>query len=121
VRGKDGWGSIWAAYRYRARKKGFTWQLTREEFEAMLIEPCFYCGQPPTELNGNVVTVRGVQNYYSGVDRVNNDPIYSEGLCVPCCARCNMAKGELTQEEFLKHAKRIVKHAQAKWRAKKAP
>ncbi len=117
LKGKNGWRSIWAAYFWRAKKKGFVWEFTEEQFNALLRLPCHYCGDAPTEANGSsVVTVKDVRYFYNGVDRINNEPIYSVETVVPCCARCNQMKSNKTREEFLNHVERISAHTRRKKR-----
>lgn len=118
AKGKNGWRSIWAAYYYRAKQKGFTWEFTEEQFNALLKLPCEYCGSAPTEANGSgVVTVKDVRYFYNGIDRVDNRPIYSVETTVPCCARCNLMKGTKTREEFISHVSKIKTHTDGKNRA----
>jgi hypothetical protein len=106
-KGKAAWVSIWSAYRYRAKQKGFDWQMTREEFDALLHADCHYCGRSPELAQGNLVTIKGVRYHYSGVDRRDNAPVYSKETTVPCCAICNTAKSTLKEEEFIEHVKKI--------------
>jgi hypothetical protein len=44
----------------------------------------------------------------SGIDRVDNSKGYIPGNCVACCGTCNLAKRELTVDEFLTWAHRLV-------------
>jgi hypothetical protein len=110
VKGKASWTSIWSAYRYRAKTKGFEWQLTRAEFDMLIRQACYYCGQSPELSDGNTVTVKGVRHHYSGLDRRCNEPMYSVWNVVPCCARCNMSKGSLNEQEFIDHVQAIYLH-----------
>lgn len=106
-KGKASWTSIWSAYRYRARMKGFEWLLTRAEFDNIIHRPCHYCGESPELADGNTVTIKGVRLHYSGVDRRNNEPRYALDNTVPCCAKCNIGKGIQTEEGYLEHVKKI--------------
>ncbi len=63
----------------KARTKGYDWKLTIEEFAAIIIQPCRYCGGPLPETG-------------KAIDRWDNDIDYLPGNCVPCCALCNQAK-----------------------------
>jgi len=111
-KGKNGWNSILSAYKYRARSKGYLWLLTDQEFNELIRAPCHYChADPKLVKTGNVVTVDGIKFHYSGVDRVNNRPIYSNKEVVPCCWKCNRCKNELTKKEFINHVKKIAANA----------
>jgi hypothetical protein len=37
----------------------------------------------------------------NGIDRVDNTKGYSVDNCVPCCRRCNVAKADMTPDQFL--------------------
>lgn len=113
--GKRDWNSIWHAYVYRAKKRGFSWHLTHEEFDELIRMACYYCGGEPELVKGNTVTVKGVRQHYSGVDRRNNEPYYSKENAVPCCATCNMLKGSLNEEEFIQQIVRIHAHKFRVW------
>jgi endonuclease I len=45
----------------------------------------------------------------SGLDRVNNNLGYDLENAVPCCRRCNTAKGNGTLKEFIEWAIQLVK------------
>jgi hypothetical protein len=50
-----------------------------DEFCAIVVKPCYYCG----EINSGEV---------NGIDRINNDIGYTSENCVPCCEICNRMK-----------------------------
>lgn len=47
--------------------------------------------------------IEGVVLFYNGVDRLKNKGGYTEKTVVPCCARCNQMKSDLSPETFLGH------------------
>jgi hypothetical protein len=47
---------------------------------------------------------------YSGIDRINPSLGYVVGNVVPCCARCNVAKNNMSVEEFSAMLDRIRMH-----------
>ena len=55
-------------------------------------DPCFYCDDD-AEL---------------GIDRIDNNIGYVLDNYCSCCISCNVAKGEMTQEEFLKLMRKIT-------------
>ena len=43
----------------------------------------------------------------NGIDRVDSGKGYVINNVVPCCKYCNIAKGEMSREDFLKWVKRV--------------
>lgn len=63
-----------------AKRREIPWNITREEYAALVSQPCDYCGYPlPPE---------GV-----GLDRLDLYGDYSPSNVVPCCTECNLARG----------------------------
>lgn len=85
-------------YKQRAKKRGYEYNLTEEQFEEITQQPCYYCGAKPDNVkkqqycNGAYI--------YNGIDRVDNAKGYTTDNVVPCCKTCNSAKGQLTMQEF---------------------
>lgn len=84
--------------------------LSRETWERIVTQPCFYCGELDERTHSDAkrrghldAVVRIV-----GVDRVDNDRGYEEDNCVPCCFQCNRAKGAMKQSAFLSWARRVA-------------
>lgn len=98
-RGVFGESSVSHAFcrlRLDAARRGYSFELTREEFGAMVRRDCFYCDSAPA-------TVIAQRNGYghavvNGVDRVDNSIGYSSNNTVPCCKSCNSAKNAVTKE-----------------------
>ena len=92
-------------YKCEAKQRGLEFSLADAEASRMFTSDCFYCGAPPArvvvhpEYNGRFIA--------SGIDRVDNSKGYVPGNCVPCCGTCNLAKRELTVDEFLSWAHRL--------------
>jgi hypothetical protein len=63
--------------------------MTKEEVEAKIMLPCFYCGFVPLDGKGN------------GLDRFDNDGHYSDENTVSCCKHCNYGKHTKTSDEFI--------------------
>lgn len=76
----------WNSYTYRARTKGLPFELTRDEFERLLTNVCYYCGSKP--------------NPYNGIDRRNNSHGYTRVNSVSCCSVCNMAKKVMSESHW---------------------
>lgn len=74
----------------QAKQKGCSWEIPREEFYNLINNPCHYCGKP-------------LNLYGCGLDRKNNEKIYSLSTVVPCCKICNTIKSNhFTYEQMLK-------------------
>ena len=80
-----------------------------EEYEKIIAQSCYYCGEPPrkiSHLDKNKVALR--EDFYAnGVDRVDSSKHYTVDNCVPCCKQCNTMKMTYTKEEFFNKIKMI--------------
>ena len=92
-------------YRVGARDRNKDFNLTLEQFVEFSQKECFYCGSPPSNRAGTEAN-NGYYKY-NGLDRVDNNKGYSLDNIVSCCKNCNMAKRQLTQEEFFAMIKKI--------------
>jgi hypothetical protein len=81
-----------------------------ELFMKLSQEPCHYCGEPPS----NKFTRKyssGVETFiYSGLDRKDPARDHSPDNIVPCCYSCNIAKCDMTYDEFLAWNARVYLH-----------
>ena len=82
-------------YKSNARRKRVPWNLSREQFRALINAPCWYCGKSPA----------------GGVDRTENALGYTMANAVPCCSTCNYAKRDMPLAEFLSWVGRVFRHA----------
>jgi hypothetical protein len=87
-----------------------------DKFLELSQESCYYCGSPPAnryntyvnsknEKKANGLTVpdgRAHQAWfiYNGLDRLDPSKNHNEDNVVPCCAQCNVAKLDMTVNEF---------------------
>ncbi len=79
-----------------AKRRGFEWALSEQEYTAFRSLPCHYCGfqLPQTGM---------------GIDRMDSRLAYFVGNVVPCCTDCNAAKNaNFTYEEMLILGKTIA-------------
>lgn len=99
---------IICAYKTNAKKRGFAWDLSFEEFVELAALPCHYCGAGPS----NFLTARfGHYTYmYNGIDRLNSELGYFRDNCVPSCKFCNWAKSARTVTEFTAWIIRVYDH-----------
>ncbi len=72
------------------KKRGWAWDLTREQYEQIVSRPCHYCRMPIENAAG------------CGLDRLDNQHGYTTKNVVSCCKWCNFARRNLwTPEEML--------------------
>lgn len=81
-------------YRYRAKKSGRVFSLTRERFLEIICQPCHWCGYAGTV----------------GVDRIDNDLGYTPDNSVACCKTCNYAKNDMSLREWHDWISRLISH-----------
>lgn len=85
-------------YRNGAKNREIEYQLTLEEADAIFQKNCFYCNEKPSKISKED---KGKYTYvYNGIDRVNNNEGYIISNVVPCCTNCNLAKHQMSIEEF---------------------
>ena len=102
--------SLISSYKYQAKKRGYVWGLTKEQFKEITQRKCYYCGILPNQscsvsnpqCNGDYI--------HNGIDRIDNKKGYTIDNVVSCCGICNMAKGKLTQQEFKDWIKRVYEY-----------
>ena len=88
--------SAFSTYTCRARDREMEFHLTKDEFDKITAEPCFYCQRPAP----------------SGVDRIDNHLGYEASNVVSACSACNYAKRDWDVDTFWTKAKTIF----LKWR-----
>lgn len=86
-------------YIKQARNAKREFKLTFEQFLSLIKQNCHYCGSPPyckfisKGCVGDLV--------YNGIDRKDNQKGYTIKNALPCCKRCNYAKGQDNYEQML--------------------
>lgn len=95
-------------YRHSAQERGLTFSLTFEEFLKITSMDCHYCGTAPSCVQKGPAAKQRTDYIYNGIDRTDNSKGYVLSNCVPCCKRCNVAKNNRTQAEFIAWAKCIA-------------
>lgn len=90
-----------------ARRRGLEWAISDAYAVSLLTRDCHYCGSAPASLsrakNGNFA--------YNGIDRTDNVLGYVHGNVVPCCAKCNSGKMDMTVDEFLRWVANVHEHS----------
>jgi len=79
-------------YKEGARRRGFIFELSIEDFEMFWQKPCNYCGD-------EIETV--------GIDRVDSSKGYALENAVSCCTMCNQMKLDYDANEWLEQIIKI--------------
>lgn len=103
--GVRSFNAVYLSYRCSAKKRGFDFKLTKEEFKEITSLNCVYCGKEPSMFIGN--TIKYGCYFYNGIDRIDNEIGYIKSNCSPCCKTCNYMKKELSLEEFKDHISKV--------------
>lgn len=93
---------IFRQYKKRGLQSGKGFSLTKEQFIKLISGNCAYCNAPPTNCCKIKTKLQTVELQYNGIDRIDSSLGYSIDNCVSCCIRCNVAKNDMTIEEFLR-------------------
>lgn len=82
-------------YIITAKERNIAFELSKEQFQDLVLKPCFYCNS----YNSSEVI---------GIDRVNSNKNYTLSNCVPCCKICNFMKGTLSKSIFISQIHKIA-------------
>ena len=85
----------YGVYSRCAGDKNLDFEISQEEFNKIVKEPCHYC---------NIIQERG----FNGVDRLDSNTGYVMDNCVSCCKTCNYMKCSLSADVFLKRIEHIL-------------
>lgn len=103
---------LFGRYKRDAKKRGIDFILSKEEFNSLLFNNCYYCGSEPyTKLCIMHDEKKKTDEYtliYNGIDRTDNDKGYNMSNCVTCCGKCNKMKMDMNKIDFLKHLNKIL-------------
>lgn len=80
-------------YKASAKKRGFLFQITKEEFGFFIGKPCNYCGE-----------------IAFGIDRLNSSLGYIKDNIVSCCRDCNWMKSNKSIEDFINKCNKITSY-----------
>ena len=95
--GRAGRNRVLRYHKQGADKRGLSWDLSDDEFDRLISQPCHYCGQPPSVTKAS----RESSPFpWNGIDRVDSGRGYAPENVVPCCTQCNKAKGDMSYDEF---------------------
>ena len=91
-----------------AQRRGYDWELTKEQVMILTKRSCHYCDQSPSQIKKSV-SLRG-HYIYNGIDRIDNSKGYTIDNVVPCCKTCNYAKHKLSQGKFKEWISAVHNH-----------
>jgi len=91
---------LYTKYLCSAKHREKHFELSKEEFEVIIKQPCYICGKDNDK------------NHQNGLDRFNNNIGYTIENCRSCCGCCNYMKGELDYDDFLNHCFKIYINCQ---------
>lgn len=101
----------YCAVRTGANQRGIEWNLSKEEFNIITKQDCFYCGQPPIQDPTHGHNGGHGQHFCeyisNSVDRVDSKGPYRVENVVPCCRVCNFMKNKFSLELFFDKVEKI--------------
>lgn len=115
--GEASFNECYSSYKAGAKRRGYPFELTKEEFKKIVVQPCIYCGDSLTQRQRKRYDSRGVNGdfVYTGIDRYDNTKGYVIGNCVPCCKKCNGVKTDMTIGELEDRLTKILTN-KSKWK-----
>jgi hypothetical protein len=93
-------------------------RLSFEDFMRISQMNCDYCGSTPNNIANAATSDKKSSQYardngdfkYNGLDRVDSTKPHTLENVVPCCFPCNIAKHDMSLEDFRSWIIRVVKH-----------
>ena len=112
-------------YKYHAKRRKLSWNLTIDGAVKILKSNCYYCGLLPDKTYNSIKNrmkkekqnskmsqehINNGEIFYSGIDRIDNNIGYESDNVVPCCTWCNFAKRDKPYIAFITWIKQLVKY-----------
>lgn len=94
----------------RYSKKGFFCNIKGEKLLKLLKSNCHYCNSTPSNLMKYKQKYYNYEFSYNGLDRIDSSKGYIYENVVPCCKKCNLAKSDMSYQDFINHIKKIYKN-----------
>lgn len=98
--------ALLSRYKTKADMRGYSFQLTDEQFLALTQQDCNYCGRQPSQKSISEFS-KDHPYIYNGVDRQDSTKGYTADNCVPCCKWCNTIKMDMSIDDFYGTVARI--------------
>ena len=95
-------------YKRHAKDRSIDFDLSYETVDRLVRGSCHYCGV----VGGNLKKTKNLKDGFrhNGIDRVDSSKNYTVDNVVSCCGLCNIAKRDMSSDEFIGLAKRIASH-----------
>lgn len=116
------WKYLYKRYRSSASYRKIKFEITIDDFILEASKNCSYCNANPRSLSKwnepNTIKKARLFSYEelclyeikaNGLDRIDSSKGYNPSNIVACCKRCNIAKGDMTADEFKSHIERVYK------------
>lgn len=103
---------LYEQYKHSAKKRNYSFNLTKDDFNIMIDKECKYCGAKDS--NAHTPNSKRGSYSYNGIDRIDNNIGYKIGNVVTCCKTCNVMKSTLGVEAFFEHIFNILKNNKVK-------
>lgn len=94
-------------YKSSAKRRCISFDLSEDEFSDLVFSNCFYCGQEPIERTVKKSRIGKITIAVNGIDRIDSKMGYKKSNVISCCACCNIMKGSLDFNVFLKQIQKI--------------
>jgi len=99
---EDAWpkfsmGSSYYESYHGAKTRGLSYELTEAEYHDICFRACALCGHPPVPMHG--------------VDRIDSSKGYTLDNCATACSVCNMAKKDLSVDEYNELSRKTASRA----------
>ena len=95
-------GSTYDSYIYNAVKRGYDFEMTKEDYYKLIKEACYVCGKKSDE------------NHTNGIDRFDNEVGYTFHNSNACCTECNIMKKDFDFFLFLERLEKIYENCSKK-------
>lgn len=107
-KGEANFNKLFKRYARQAKNRNKSFELDKDTFRKLTKSNCFYCGCEPS----NVIDDKPCygEYIYTGIDRIDSSKGYTLDNVVPCCGRCNYAKLDAPQQDFLLWIDRVYAH-----------
>lgn len=110
VKPNAGFNKVYRSYINRCKSYQIEFKLSVDEFYRLTQQNCFYCGETPSRESSSWCKDGRSPFLYNGIDRIDSNKGYAINNCVPCCSKCNYAKGNMSLEDFKNWVSKIYRH-----------
>lgn len=94
-------GRRYKNYRQGAKVRNLNFDLTKNEFDEITKQPCYYCGEYSDSF---------LEDNLCGIDRIDSSIGYTKHNIVPCCEMCNRMKLDYNVDIWIKKMEQIINH-----------